>query len=438
MKSKKIALTLASIALLASSGSETTLAYVENFYAAANANGIDTGEVISNMREGFHINASITDATSYPDDYNYMDASETTTAERIYGYINNDDGSQTAACKIIYETGEESLVYEGEDGGAYYDELTTQNEIVTTQITDTAMPVQFAVYYRNPFDYIFASDIDEDYYLNTDKASFILNEIVGVDKPVKSALLTIDSEDRITAIDYEFYGQISGYQGSDDVITADIASTASVTFTYNDLATLARVQPASNENPALDAAIAEMYSATNYTTYISSNYFDITIAMYLSDNAMYVHYDAYATGPVEGDIYLKEHAIFAGQYYYYYFDGASWSNYGTVSLSDLSVYFLPDLANASTALFEYDHGTYRLIPEAVTYVAPYMLFYMYSYQLIDYLYGYGGYIRLDDEGHIKRVESYNVYYYYTMTFTQTFTDWGTTSLPAWFDTDSVK
>ncbi len=439
MKSKKIALTLASIALLAASGSETTLAYVENFYAAMGVKEIDTGEVVYNMREGFHITASVTDATSYPDDYNYLDASETTTAERIYGYISNDDGSRTAACKIIYETGEERLVYEGEDGGAYYDELTTQNEIVTTQITDTAMPVQFAVYYRNPFDYIFASDIDENYYLNTDKASFILNEIVGIDKPVKSALLTIDSEeDRITGIDYEFYGQISGYQGSDEVITADISTSATVTFTYDDLDTLARVQPASNENPDLDAAIAEMYSATNYTTYISSNYFDITIAMYVADNGLYVHYDAYATGPVEGDIYLRESSIFAGQYTYYYFDGASWSSYGTYSMSNISVYFLPDLANASTALFEYDHGTYRLIPEAVTYVAPYMLFYMYSYQLIDYLYGYGGYIRLDEDGHIRRVESYNVYYYYTMTFTQTFTDWGTTSLPAWFDTDSVR
>ncbi len=435
-KSKKLTLAIASIALLASSGSEPTLAYIENFYAAAAAAEAEEaapGNIISNMREGFHINATVTDSTYYPDDYNYMNSSDSTSVERIYGFIDNDDGTQTAACKLLYDTGEERLIYKGEDGGAYYDELTTQNEIITTQVTYVAMPIQFDVYYRNPFDYIFASDIDDDYNLDTDKASLILYEIMGLDKPVSSAHLNIEDE-RIASIDYEFYDQISGYQGSDDVITTDIITTANIEFSYDDLDTLERVTAATNENPALDAAIEEMYSATNYTTYITSNYFSDTLVMYVTDTTMYVHMNAYEVGPVEGDTYLRPRAL--GGYTYFYYEDGAWTNYGTVS--SLATYFLPDLANVSTALFEYEHGTYRLIPEAVTNCSAYLLFYMYSYQLLDYLTGYGGYVTLDDEGHIEKVEAYTVYYYYTMIFTQTFADWGTTELPAWFDTLSVE
>ncbi len=440
MKSNKLVLTLASIALLASSGNSTTLAYIENFYAAAataEAASVDTSAVITNMRNGFHIQASVTDGTSYPDDYNYLDSTDTTTANRIYGYIENEDGTLTAACKIFSDDGTETVIYEGDDGGAYYDELTTQNEIVTTQVTYIAMPVQFAVYYRNPFDYIFASDIDDDNYLDTDKASFILSEIVGVDKPVQSAHLIIE-DNLITEIEYVFYDQISGYQGTDDVITADISSSASVIFTYDDLDSLTRVTAATNENPELDTAIAEMYSATNYVTYIYSNMLSDTIAMYYADDEIYLHMDAYETGPVEGDAYLVQNTSFTAYYDYYYYEDNAWVDSGySITPASIYTYYLPDLANASTALFEYDHGTYRLIPEAVTNVAPYMVFYMYSYQLIDYLTGYGGYILLDDEGHISRVESYNVYVYYTFVTTQTFTDWGTAEIPDWFDPFTV-
>ncbi len=433
MKKKFLLLALLTAATVASGTNLTTNATLETKKAneaETLSDSIDKDAIIDNMRGNLTVTAEITETITYDDeDYDYLNSTSTSSIYRDYGYIVEDDGSLTEAVRYI----EDGITYfKGDDNCAYYEILKADNTVTTTEVTSSGMSVAYEKNYRNPWKYIDTDDIDDDLYLDTAKASLILECYFGVSRGIVSAKLNVNSDNQVTSIDYSVADIPSGYTDSDDE-TAIVLSqmTASVTYTYGDT-DLRHLTPSTNANTELVEAVANLGS--NYTIAMTSSSLSSGAVAYVTEDYIYLHLDSNQKTAVTGD-YLLRNAT-TNYYQLYYYSGSSWASQGYISKSSAPSIYLPGLFldTLSTALFEETStGVYALLPDAVSLGATELVMPLISG--FDDL-GVAGYVKVED-GYVTALGASFDYYSYVLTFTTSISDYGTTTLPGYINTSKL-
>lgn len=433
---KKGFLLLALIAVTATSTANiSTISSLNNNRLANEAvtlsDGVDKDAIITNMRGNLTVYSEITETITYDDEaYSYLNTTTTTSINRDYGYIEEDDGSLTEAVRYI----DEGITYfKGNDNCAYYEILRANNTVTTTEVTASGMSVAYEKNYRNPWKYITTDDIDDDLNLDISKASLILECYFGVSRGVTSAKLNVNSNNQITSIEYEIADIPNGYTNSDEEIGTMLSEmTATVSYTYGQ-AVLKHLTPSTNENTSLVEAVNNLGS--NYTIAISSSSISSSAAAYVTEEAIFLHLDTSVKAAASGD-YLFLPMGGGVAYTVYQYNGTSWTRYSTVQAAQANSIYLPGLflGSINTALFEEtSDGVYALLTDAVSLGSTELIMPLLSG--FDGL-GVAGYVKVSD-GHVSTLGATFSFYGYNLTFTTSITDYGTTTLPGYINISNL-
>ena len=186
------------------------------------------------------------------------------------------------------------------------------------------------------------------------------------------------------------------------------------------------LSPSTRENADLKTALEGFGS--NFTASFSSNGLEKESRLFVTEDAVYFQADSRSKGPKNDDRLYRTGA--GGIYTVYRMENGLPVQEGINRVSPVDQY-LNGLFTISPALFEEDReGLYLLIDEATAYGASAMIpstFGMGSGN------GVSGYVTLSD-GKVQEavgvIAGAN-----NVTFRDSFSDYGTTSLPAWIDLD---
>lgn len=382
------------------------------------------GTILSSLREGFHVEGSYRLTTSYPEGYESYDSVSTGSFAQDYGFIENSDGTQSRAARIY--SGDQAQVYfEGEDRYAKYEVLSPDNTVETLDYGILGMNVIFNEAFRNPFDYVLEEDIAADLSLDAEKASFVLSSLTGIDRAVSEASFVLEG-DEVVGIDFTLPDKQMGLATNDGFLTVLSAMEVELSLDQ-DVPAFAHLTPSTNDNADLATALQSF--GDNYTVVFRSNGLENESALYVTSEGIYYQQNAYERGPRNGDVF---YASEDGIYRTYQVENGSLVRGGISATSPVSQY-LNGLFSISPALFV-DKGeeTYSMIEEATAYGAGSLL--PAAYDTGD---GNGLFasIQLRDQ-RIKSVTSL-ISSASLVTFVMDFSDYGTTTLPAFVDIENL-
>ena len=388
----------------------------------ASATGLTPSQILSLMKDGYGVQGNYTETLIYPEGYEFLDTSYSASFRRDYGHIVEEGKSVPAVREYIGSRTE--VYFRGENNGAYQEVLLPDNTVGTVAYGSLGMDILYADVFRNPFNYIEASDIGEDLSLDSQKASFLLETWAGIDRHVLSASFVLDG-DEIIGMTFQIADKQMGI--ATDSGFANIVSTMDVVVEIDrNIPEFDHLSPSTRENADLKTALEGFGS--NFTASFSSNGLEKESRLFVTEDAVYFQADSRSKGPKNDD--RLYHTGAGGIYTVYRMENGLPVQEGINRVSPVDQY-LNGLFTISPALFEEDReGLYLLIDEATAYGASAMIpstFGMGSGN------GVSGYVTLSD-GKVQEavgvIAGAN-----NVTFRDSFSDYGTTSLPAWIDLD---
>lgn len=385
------------------------------------------------FEDGYRSSGSYTMHYDYPEGVTAVDFSTGDSFIRDYGFLVEEDGSHTRAVRDITSSGS-VLHLEAEDGGAYTESLDRTNAVVSVREQVMLADILFSEYYNDPFAYVVPSDlsVEEDgkLLLNGTKATFLLSEYFGLSFPCTGAELTLDGVGRVAELSFVAPSRQAGIdlEGNGNYLTITTSLQATIDFSYN-VPAFTHLEPLSYENPALEAAFANM--GDNYTILATSNYATADAIIYKTATDTYVHLNAGLPYPVAGDILYRERS---GIYMKYVYDGTSFSMSGGLVQSEAN--FLPDFASVMSEQYkEESAGTYVLDTAAVGFNSTVL---MPDDLVTDFdSDGLSAYVSLDSDGRVSSIGCAYGFSILTSTVTTSYGNYGTTSLPSWLDVASI-
>lgn len=432
MQNKYCLLSLAVLALGINAFNTTELIVNKISLAASQTNETTVSQqekIVASLRDLVTVSVTSVETITYEDeDLTYLNSTNTSSIKRDYGYIVEEDGSHTEAVRFIEDAGA-TTYFKGEDNSAYYETLTAKNEVVTNVVTSVGMPIAYERNFRNPWKFIDASDISDSLELDTHKASLLLETYLGVERGVAKAKINVDDQGLPVSIDLTIADLPNGYTTATGLTNIISHMETTIEYTYGET-DLRHLSPSTTSNPDLDAAINNLGS--NFTIAMSSSLLAQPIVMYVTDDYVYIHLSNQKS-LVTGDYLFRYEANMRRYSQFLYNESSnSWTRSGYTE----GLPFFPGLftGSISTALFdEVTPGIYALKKDA-TAVGAFNLA-MPVVSGFEEL-GLAGYVKVTDE-HITTLSSTYNYVGTAVTLTVSITDYGTTELPGYVDTNSL-
>lgn len=400
----------------------------ENKEAAAQETSMTPSSLLSSLRQGFSVSGTATETLNYPEGYTQYNSVTTTSFSRDYGQLADDDGVSHQAIRI-YEGSQTSVYFEGDDYTAYEEVLLSDNTIGTIKYQSFGMDVLYVNEFKNPFNYVSVSDIDSEFHLDSEKASFVLSTITGIRWSVDSAQFVFENG-ALSSLDFAFAVKPMGIQDSTGAFVT-IDAQMSVDFSLSlDVPQFRHLQPSTTENPELETAI-EALSTNNYTVTFRSNGLSVDSRLYVTANDIYYQANASQVGPQNGDVLYHKNGAFYDIYNIK--NGLPDTTNVSSSFSSPLETYLGGLKTISAALFQKkSDNLYTLQNDAIVYGAPSLVPSTYGMSEDS---GIQGYISLEN-GKIADVTSI-LFSGSNVTFITHFENYGSTSLPAWIDVESL-
>lgn len=427
MNKKPFILGAALLGLVALPGASLVEASTE----AAAADPVKTA--LAAFEGGYRASGRYTMHYDYPEGVTAVDFTTGDSFIRDYGFLVEEDGSHTRVVRDITSSGS-VLHLEGADGAAFTESLDRTNTVVSVREQEMLADILFSERYNDPFDYVVPSDLTLEeggkLLLNGTKSTFLLNEYFDLSFPCTGAEITLDGAGRVAELAFVAPSRQAGIdlEGNGNYLTIATSLVATIDFSY-DIPAFSHLEPLSYENPALEAALANM--GDNYTILATSNYATADAIIYKTATDTYVHLDAGLPYPVAGDILYRERS---GIYMKYVYDGTSFSMSGGLVQSEAN--FLPDFGSVMSEQYQEESaGTYVLDPAAVGYNSTIL---MPDDLVTDFdSDGLSAYVQLGKDGKISSIGCAYGFSILTSTVTTSYGNYGTTSLPTWLDLASI-
>lgn len=295
--------------------------------------------------------------------------------------LNKDEGhTVNESTTTVYPIADQTIFEDPATGVAYDETLTIDNTVVKSMPanqdeTGVYDPLIFADQFKNPWDYIDASDLsygtDGNIHLDITKAAFLMEayELNSVNKP-SDCIVNLNSNNQIASVTFAI----------DDIGSETYTrhSTLSLTYSGFGTATVEHLAPLTNENPELETAFANLTSADSFTytkviKNLTNNTVEKTTAYYVKDaNLVYFHQGDEDRMYTNGNNYdyvasYQESGTYAGQWMgYNYVQGTTGWDWGIVYVTGTYPYLveswdalIPQVKKVSTALFHKDEdGAY--------------------------------------------------------------------------------
>lgn len=198
--------------------------------ASCQSNATIQKRIMNALLDGFHVSVAGSLETIYPEAYSVMNTHQMITVERDYKNIVESDGRITPAVREQKDTHFTTL-FRGENGETVYELLTKENEVKTMPYMIGGNQVLFNEVYGNPFSYIDVTDIDDQLFLNSSKASFILEKLTGYSCAVQQAQF-IAKGNKAEALEVTIYDRRDGMQTTGGMMEIINHFSFDIHFTY--------------------------------------------------------------------------------------------------------------------------------------------------------------------------------------------------------------
>lgn len=388
--------------------------------ASCQSNATIQKRIMNALLDGFHVSVTGSLETIYPEAYSVMNTHQMITVERDYKNIVESDGRITPAVREQKDTHFTTL-FRGENGETVYELLTKENEVKTMPYMIGGNQVLFNEVYGNPFSYIDVTDIDDQLFLNSSKASFILEKLTGYSCAVQQAQF-IAKGNKAEALEVTIYDRRDGMQTTGGMMEIINHFSFDIHFTYG----IHEIQHLSSRSKADNTLRTAFLDYDNYTVTFESNATSDTMIAYVTQEAILLHHGIHTIGFQNGDIYYKK--VAEDSYDQYVYRASS----HTFSLQDFGIkksHILPDISSISPdILIEKSKDLYYFD----SYAAPFGMedFILPSYAVNTGL-GIKGVLRLENQ----RFARLWAYFDPTNPFsiTQNYYHYHTTTMPSWFD-----
>ena len=392
-------------------------------------------------------NGTITDekaSTKYDIDYTYENREVTGLERKVYAY---------EADESRYEWANDLLV-EGEDGYAYYNELSYDNTIVNVAASNgSGLDVNYGYFCDNPFRYLNSSDFekidDNTYELERKKASHFASKLFSpiddvFDEVIKKATFTFD-KDILTKIEiepvqieaYDTFGIDNRYYLLDTKVELNVSDIGTASIKRLE------TKPHKDEHNALNEAFDKIQD--NYTLNIAYDFKldnveqeTIYYQFYYTKDGLFWKCDN-LSDPTEADLLIKYNEDGTTTPYAYdvasqsFTTSAAQSNYGSLFNAPKELY-IPLVKEVAAEVFNYnsENQEYHICDELKTFIG--IECFIPSCVAIRELNGYGTdcVVKLDNNSLSEVAISYyrrDSFSDETGTFTLTYSNVGTTVLP---------
>ncbi len=315
------------------------------------------------FRLPYNVTGTATLTTEYPAGLESLNTVVEYSVDRDYGQIEVDGTVRDA---VRDNSGASSTIhYEGLDGTSYHDTLNYLNVLESISDSALAMDVVFSSTYGDPWDYIDVFDFSGT-TLSSAKAEYLLERYFGLAFPVVSATVVPNEEypEFVDGIEFVCGLRPEGIEidGNGNIINAESSLEVSLSFAFTS-ESFERLSPGSEDNPELEQAVAAL--GENYTAIVYESDLDISIAYYYVGDALYIHNDAIALYPVEGDVYIETMSETRDRSYTY--TGGRWVSGG---YSNTIASLLPKFSAIAPELFEkVSNSTYALSSNAYGFIS---------------------------------------------------------------------
>lgn len=361
----------------------------------------------------------------YDEDYKYLDETTIISLDRDYSKIKEEGKKDVPAVRQdLY--GISTVFVKNEDGGTGIEVLNSDNTVSVKEYRINHNKVLYNEYFGNPFEYISESDIDEEYNLSTLKANLIIETYTGYTVSVKSAKLLVE-DNKVTGLDLEIHDRIDGIESTDGYVHSTISYDFDITFSY-DVAPITHLAPRTGADESITSALT---NKSNYTMTFTSDASTQQSTVYVTEEAIYIHHSINKIGAVDGDIYYKK--TDANTYEKFVYKASS----GKFNLEELNVEIsaiLPDYSkiNPNIAVKQSTNNYYIDNCAAINTLDDLILPY---YDMTD---GFGafGFITTKD-GNLSTINA-TFGDYTRFTITQSYGNYGTTTMPSWLDTSIIR
>lgn len=384
-------------------------------------NYIERNALLKALTDTYNVKATGRTESTYPEIYAHYN-------EVIPVYVNRDYAHIDANTPAMRENidGVLTTYFRNEEGYAVSQYYNADNTVGSVEYKYMGARVLFNDLFANPFDFVDASDINEDYTLNPVKASFIANKVAGLDVTVKKAQFEI-KDGLPVALNYEIYDRedaIITYELEEILVTNSYELKLEFSF---DVQGISKLSPRPEGDETITNALK---NKTNYTLSFQSNATTDTLITYVTEDTIFVHKGINTIGPVEGDVVYKK--VADNNYDAYYYRTAS-SKFNFEAYNVTLNKIVPSTESVSSALFtKQSENVYELDQQASLNTLHNFVVPQYAVTKGE---GRKGVFTLKN-GNLSSVSlTFGTNTIYSIN--ETYQDFGTTTLPEWLDLSSI-
>ena len=374
--------------------------------------------IIHKLLECVNVKISGNEYVSYPDDYSYLNTTTPININRDYKIIIEPNGNKTPA---VRDNNSYVTYFRGENGQAVSEVLTPDNQVINKNYQYYGLDILYNDLFANPFEFLDSIDIDEDYYLNNSKASFIIEKFTGLNYAVKDAKFIVENNvaNSLTINTYNNHETIITQNGYIDV---SYALDINIDFDYS-IGNIEHLTPRKEADNVLKEAFNK---DSNYTMTFESDSLTSDYIVYVTEEAALIHKGISDIGLNDGDEYYQKASENS---YIKYSYSSSTNKFSIKNMNVAKEEFLPNLSNVSpNILLKSSDNIYLFDKQAATYGLEKMILPMFS---VNSGIGQQGTLIIKDNHFSSLTAQFGDYN--SLLITQNYSNYGNTSLPDWFD-----
>ena len=387
---------------------------------------IDKAALIEKLLDNVNVKVSGEETIEFEEPYQYLSHSTPIEVNRDYSKIHEEDGTLTPAIRDNTDFAFTTYL-KAADGGTYLEYLNPDNTVITKEYRINYNKVLFNEYFANPFDYVDETDFDDEGNLNLVKANLIVELLTGITAAPKTAKFIIENN-TITSLDLTFNPRVDIIDGGSVVVVGVCDYNLDIDFSYN-VAPLTHLTPRTGADQHITKALT---NKSNFTITFETDLADAKATIYVTEDAIYYQNAINDIGPSDGDVYFKKVGEDTYESYVY---KSSVGKFNIDTLSNKISAILPDLSKINPNILVHDSGKNYLI-DSYTALNSLDEFIIPTYVIED---GFGMYgsVKIDENDNLSQFKGT---FYPTSPFniTQNYFNYGTTSIPSWLDTNSIK
>lgn len=259
---------------------------------------IEKNNIILALTNTFNVKAIGEQKETYPEGYTHYNKTTNINVDRDYALLDKNTPATRENVNGVLTT-----YFRDKNGYAVSEYYNEKNEVELINYQLLNRNIVYNDVFVNPFTYIDATDISEDYKLNPVKASLVANKIAGMDVSVKTATFVLEN-DKPTSLEFDIYPR------EDSILTYELEEILvkneyklKLNFSY-DVVGIAHLSPRSLADDNIKNALTK--DNKNFTFTFTSNATSDTLISYVVDDNIFVHNGINQVGCVDGDLYYDK------------------------------------------------------------------------------------------------------------------------------------